>query len=377
MISADIAVILLIWFLFAIECIAWTGRGDVCFRSLTGKAWKIARPGASFEIAHASPIFLFPFPPLGMLIPGHLPLIAYSPEGVSGYVAESENAPPDRGVAYYRYEQIENLKIQGQEILINGRVFARAHSKAGAKDAEGLIERIKRGRIRDREGLILERIGGLFEDSQIKDSIERFVERTALPAMVSNLLWAYMIIGIPVVIYVYGFSRIALWLLAIVLQLHLVIVGMAFHKYRTIHGVRGYSLLWHLLPSPFNSIRATDLLAKELLAEYHPFAAAAALLPKERFLSYARRSLAQIRYPRYDPDMSTAARETDQWFKERIIQAMERSAKKMGIDVEGLGKPESLDGETGYSSFCPRCHCLYEQGEGVCGDCAGTKLVPL
>lgn len=377
MVSADIAVILLIWLFFAIESIAWTRRSDVCFRSLTGKTWKIARPRASLEIAHTNPIFLFPVPPLGMLIPAHLPQIAFSPEGVSNCVAESENAPPDGNAAHYRYEEIEGLKVQGQDLLVNGRPFARMHSKAEAKEAAEFIERIKGSRIKNREGLILDRISGLFGDSLIKSAVEGLVERTTWLTMLSDLLWAYLILGIPVVIYVYGFSRIVLYFLAAVLLFHLAIVGLAFQKHRKIYGRRDYSLLWHLLPSPFNSIRAINLLAKELLAAYHPFAAAAALLPPERFLPYARRTMARIRHPLYDPDMSKAARDTDQWFKGRLIQAMERSVKKMGIDIEGLGRPEIPDGAAGYASYCPRCLCLYEQGEGVCGDCADMKLVPL
>lgn len=377
MISADIAVILLIWFFYAIECIAWASRSDVCFRSLSGKSWKIAKPSASLEIAHSSPIFLFPFPPLGMLIPTHLPQIAFSPEGVSSYVAESENAPLDRNDAYYRYEQIESLKIRGQEILINGRLFVRAYSTAEAKEATEFIERIKGSRIKDREGLILDRISGLFKDSLVKSKVEGFIKKTVWLSMISNLLWAYLIIGIPVGIYIYGFSRIVLYLLAIVLLFHLAIVGMTFQTYWKIRGRRDFSLFLRLLASPFNSIRATDLLAKELLAEYHPFAVAAALLARERFLAYARRSRARVRHPLYDPDMSKAARDTDQWFKERIILDMERSAKKMGIKAEVLGKPETPDEEIGYSSYCPRCHCFYEQEEGICADCADIKLVRL
>ena len=377
MVSADIAVLLLIWLFFAIESIAWTGRSDVCFRSLTGKTWRIARPSASFEIARASPIFLFPVPPLGVLIPAHLPQIAFSPEGMSSYVAESGNAPPDGNVAHYRYEEIKGLKAQGQELLVNGRPFARLHSKAEAREAAELIDRIKGGRTKDREGLILDRISGLFRDSQAKSAVEGFIERTAWLATISNLLWAYLIIGVPVVVYVYGFSRIVLYFLGIVLLSHLAIVAMTFQKHRKIYGGRDCSLLWRLLPSPFNSIRAIDLLAKELLAGYHPFAAASALLPRERFLSYARTTMARLRHPLYDPDMPEAARDTDQWFKVRLVQAMKRSVKKMGIDVEGLARPEIPDGAAGYASFCPRCLCLYEQGEGVCGDCAGMALVPL
>ena len=171
--------------------------------------------------------------------------------------------------------------------------------------------------------------------------------------MISNLLWAYLIIGVPVVVYVHGFSRIVLYFLGIVLLIHLVIVALTFEKHRKIYGRRDCSLFWRLLPSPFNSIRATDLLAKELLAGYHPFAVASALLPRERFLTYARTAMARLRHPLYDPDMSKAARDTDQWFKGCLIQAMERSVKKMEIDVEALARPEIPDGAAGMPPTAP------------------------
>jgi hypothetical protein len=375
MMSTDIIVIFLIWLFYAFECIVWGNKGDTCFRSFSGKAWTIAMPLKFLEGAKTSLILLFPFPPLGMLLPVYLPRIAFSPEGLSNYFDESVDAPPGRSPAHYAYEQIENVAVQGPDILINGRPFARAHSKAEARELRDFIVKIKSGRHKDREHLIVDRIREQISGSRITETIDDCFGQTTWLFTLSNVLWVLLILVIPIALYVYGFSRIVLIFLAAALLLHLAITEMTFQKRRTIYGVSDYSLLARLLPSPFNSIRSVDLLAKELLAKFHPFAVAAAVLPQEAFLRYARGRLAWIRHPIYDPDMPERARDIDRWFKDRLTEGMAGLITEKGIEVDDLRFPENIDKETGYRAFCPRCHCLYTQQEGMCGDCANTRLV--
>jgi hypothetical protein len=377
MMSPDITVIFLIWVFYAYECVAWGAKGDTFFRSFSGKSWTIARLPKFLEGAKTSLIFLFPFPPLGMVLPAHLPRIAFSPEGLSNYVDESVDAPVGRSPAHYAYDQIESAGVRGPDVLINGRTFARAHSKAEAGELRDLIVRIKSGRHKDRERLITDRIREQFSGSRITETIDGYVDRTAWLSTLSNALWFFLILVIPASLYVYGFSRIVLAGLVAVLLLHLAVTAIAFLKRRAIYGAPDYSLLGRLLPSPFNSIRSVDLLAKELLAGFHPFAVAAAILPQEAFLRYARARLAWIRHPLYDPDVPERARDTDRWYKDRLREAMTGLIAEKGIDVESLRFPENIDKETGYQAFCPRCLCLYTQQEGTCGDCSDTKLVPV
>lgn len=376
---ADTLVILLVWVFYAIECVAWDSPDVVYFRSLFGRRWKIVRPSRLLENTLAGLAPLFPVPPLGAQLRVHPPRISFSPEGIAVYVPESGDLPeaPGRAPDHYLYDEIADVKAAGDEVVIDGKPFVRAFSKNEAVRLADIVRRIKKSRTKDRQKLVEEFVAGLFDRARIEAAVEDFLVRTDLVLLVGNLLWLCLIIGTPVFLYLYGFSRTVVPMLGLVLALHLAATGLTLRAHRAIYGKPDYSILYALLPSPFHSIRATDLLAKKLLSPFHPFAAAAALLTRDRFEAYARQSLALIRHPVYDGSRPARFKEIDQWYKGRVIRAMEEAVKVKGIDLASLDQPETSGRDTGYVSFCPRCHGLYQVEAGVCADCPDMTLVRL
>lgn len=376
---ADTLVILLIWLFYALECLAWDRRDVVHFRTLTGRSWKIVRPSRLLENAVSGLALLFPFPPLGFHAPARYPRVAFSPAGVAVYVPESGETPAAAGGGpdHISYDKIDRVEARGDEVVINGRPFVRADSKAAAAELAGLVARIKAGRAKDREGLIVSHIRRLFDRDRIAAAVADFKEQAELVLVCANFLWLGLILGLPAFIRIYGFSRAVVPILASVLVLHLAIAAMAFRAHKKLFGRWDHSMLYTLWPSPFHSIRAADLLAKKLLAGCHPFAVAAALLPRQRFVAYARESLARIRHPLYEASIAGRAMEIDGWYKSRIIREAEETLRAMDLDPAALSVPETGDLEAAYAAFCPRCHALYEIDDGSCPDCAGMKLVPL
>ncbi len=374
---ADTLVILLVWVLYAIECIAWDRPDVVYFRTLFGRRWKTVRPSRLLENTVAGLAPLFPVPPLGAQLRAHPPRIAFSPEGVAVYVPESGDLPPSGAPDHYLYDEIAGVKALGDAVLVNGRPFVRTFSKNEAARLADTVRRIKGSRARDRQKLVEELVAGLFDGTRIEAAVEDFMARTDLVLLAGNMLWLCLIIGTPVFLYLYGFSRTVVPMLGLVLLLHLAATGLTLRAHRAIYGKMDYSILYTLLPSPFHSIRATDLLAKKLLSPFHPFAAAAALLPRDRFEAYARQSLALIHHPIYDRSRTARFVEIDWWYKGRIVQAMEDAIKDNGIDLASLAQPETDGRDAGYASFCPRCHGLYQVEAGVCADCPDMTLVRL
>ena len=376
---ADTIVILLVWLFAAVECVAWDRHDAVYFRTLFWKRWTIVKASRLLENAAGGLALLFPFPPLGAQPRAHYPRIAFSPEGVAPYLPESGEPPaaPASGACPIAYGEIERVEARGEEVLINGRPFVRAPSKAAAGWLAELVAKLKSCRIRDREGLIADHLRRSFDRARIEAAVADLRERTETLLLCANFLWLGLIVGMPVCLRIYGFSRAVVPVLALVVTLHLAITGMAFWAHKGLFGRWDYSMLYTLLPSPFHSLRATDLLAKKLLAGYHPFAVAASLLPPERFTAYARQRLARIRHPLPEASRPARSREIDEWYKGRIIRAMEDAVKDREIDLEELGLPEAASRGEAYLSFCPRCHGLYEIAGGVCADCPEMPLVPL
>jgi hypothetical protein len=377
---ADTIVILLIWAFYALECLAWGRRDVVYFRTLAGERWRIVRPSRLLENTLSGLAVLFPVPPLGVQAPAYLPDMAFSPEGVSAYVPESGDTAQGRGTKHYLYGEIRDIRAAGAEVLINGKTFVQARSKGRAAALAELIGKLKEARVEGRGKLIERQIKGLFDRDRIAAAAEGFKEKTGALLLMANALWALLIAGLPAVLYVYGFSRVVLPVLGASLLLHAAIVILGFRAHRSIYGSRDHSLLYVLLPSPFHSVRVTDLLAKKLWLDFHPFAVAGSVLEKDRFAAYARESLARIRHPAYDALTVDAARGIDGWYKGSLVRAMEETVRAMGIDVESLRRPELAGGEAGaspYSSYCPRCLGLYEIEDGACADCPDMRLVPL
>jgi hypothetical protein len=381
---ADTLVILLVWLFYALECLAWDRRGIVYFRTLSGTKWRIVRPSRLLENSVSGVSLLFPFPPLGIQAPARPPRVALSPEGAAAYVPESGEggAGPGgvgggAGAVHFPYGEIERVAARGDEVLVNGQPFLRADSKADAAGIAELVSRLKAARVKDRERLIERHIRILFDRERIGAAVEDFKTRTDWLVLLTNFLWLGLIAGIPVFLYIYGFSRAVLPLLGLVVVLHAAVTCLTLRARRLIYGKPDYAILYTLLPSPFHSIRAADYLAKRLLAPYHPFAVAAALLPRDKFVAYARESLARIRHPRYEGSGPAGAVEIDRWYKRALIREMESAVRDLGLDLESLARPEPAGDETAYASFCPRCHALYEIDEGVCADCGDTELVPL
>jgi len=374
---ADTIVILLVWAFYALECIAWDRRDVVYFRSLLGESWRVVRPSRLLENTLSGLAVLFPVPPLGVQAPAYLPEVAFSPEGLSAYVPESGDAAQGRGTRHYLFGEIGDIRVAGAEVLINGKAFVQARSRGRAAALAELIGKLKDARVEGRGKLIERQIRGLFDRNRIAAAAGGFKEKTEALLLMANALWVLLIAGLPAVLYVYGFSRIVLPLLAVVLLLHAAIVVMGFRAHRRIYRSRDYSILYILLPSPFHSIRVTDLLAKKLWLDFHPFAVAGSVLGKDRFADYARESLARIRHPAYDALTVDAARGIDKWYKGSLARAMEETLKAMGIDVESLRRPELAGKDAGYSSYCPRCLGLYEIEDGACADCPDVRLVPV
>jgi len=374
---ADTLVILLVWAFYALECVAWDRRDVVYFRTLTWKGWRVVRPSRLLENTLSGLAVLFPVPPLGVQAPAYLPDAALSPEGVSAYVPESGDAAPAKVTGHYLYGEIRDIRAAGVEVLINGKAFVRARSEGRAAALAALIGKLKEARVEGRAKLIDRQIRGLFDRDRIAAAAGAFKDRTGALLVMANALWALLVAGLPAVLYVYGFSRIVLPVLGAALLLHAAIVVMGFRAHRRIYGSRDHSLLYVLLPSPFHGVRVTDLLAKKLWLDFHPFAVAGSVLGKDRFTAFARESLARIRHPAYDALTEDAARGIDTWYKGSLVRAMEETLRAMGIDAESLRLPELAGREGGYSSYCPRCFGLYEIEHGACADCPDVRLIPL
>ncbi|MCA9116328.1 MAG: hypothetical protein KDA79_14680 [Planctomycetaceae bacterium] len=132
-----------------------------------------------------------------------------------------------------------------------------------------------------------------------------------------------------------------------------------------------------LMFSPAVAMRSRDLLARPLLAGYHPLTAAAALCRPEELSRFAREELLKLKFPLAEeqPVPAVARGELSQEeCRERLVQRLEECLAAEGIDPgQLLAAPEQdPDGR----SYCPRCSRQSVEPAGHCPDCVEIELLP-
>jgi len=105
--------------------------------------------------------------------------------------------------------------------------------------------------------------------------------------------------------------------------------------------------------SPFSAVRACDLLARPVVASFHPAAAAYVLCDRAAFVDAARRFYFAAPRAPWHADLKGLLDST------RCLEDVLRPPDREGSHLV---------------SFCPRCHGQYACAEGECRDCPSVPL---
>ncbi|MEZ6059460.1 MAG: hypothetical protein R3C19_03765 [Planctomycetaceae bacterium] len=129
--------------------------------------------------------------------------------------------------------------------------------------------------------------------------------------------------------------------------------------------------------SPLYAVRASDRLSLDALGDEHPLAVAAAVMPRDRLTSLARRCLAELRHPvnseRAAANESPAVRDSLVQARDMLADALAESLHSVGIDTEALARPDDQDADA--VCWCPRCFNQYTVAVEECPVCPGVGSV--
>jgi hypothetical protein len=121
--------------------------------------------------------------------------------------------------------------------------------------------------------------------------------------------------------------------------------------------------------SPLGALRARDVVARDALARFHPLAAARALLDAERFEQFARKALAEARFP----VPAASPRAGEEGWRVLLAEEIERFLRHEGLDPQALLAPPPREGPESLA-YCERCRSQYTLREGTCHACGGRAL---
>ena len=198
--------------------------------------------------------------------------------------------------------------------------------------------------------------------------------------ILSNGLFVYLFLVVAPLILRYGFGQFGLWLLAGMLAQTIPIAVLFRRAHMSLYPDAGEERLKPfvtMLLAPPAAIRAYDLLARHLLENFHPLAVARVLCSPNRFKSFARQALLDMRYPLLPvcPTNEPEPVATEQWFRTARRKAAEKFVQQAGLKPDEL---TVLPGPTepANQSCCPRCGAQFVTRTGTCSDCGGRPLEP-
>jgi hypothetical protein len=375
----------LLFLVFAVvycwECLWWTKRGLVGFRTWLGIRWRIVSPAVLLGNQTGGVLFANPLPPLGTLLAGSPWPLSISAEAVLAYIPPSID-PAKRSLqtgSLFLFDEMQRIESVGKQVRVNGKLLLKGGSASFAYEVAQTLHKLKKLATRDRHQAIERIIAEAFDTRAIEERWTRFRETTATLGLLTNLLFGYCFLAVPALIWRLGLTGTWVWLLGglVSCTLSIAVLFSRSHKrlYPALADERFTQFLIVLL-SPASAVRALDSLSRPLLEGFHPLAVAKVFCPREAWRDLAAQYLRELRYPPKPPCPRTepAAQVTEHYARELAAKTLEKFLRENRIRPGDLLQPP-IRSDPACLSYCPRCLTQFTPARGLCQDCGGVDLV--
>lgn len=363
------------------ECACWVGRGSVAFLTVFGRRWRPAHPGALLGNARGGLVFTWPLPPLGTLLTGNQFPLSLSSEAVLAFVSPSVNpgGRPAQTGNFVRFDEIKTVSTNGKKVVVNSKVLLKGASATFAADIAARLVRLGKMAAKERARFIKEMVHDSFDTKAIKNRWEDFQKQMGRIRLTTNLLFAYLFMVAPLVLWFLGLRATWPGLVAGLLGLTTASAISFWQIHKAFYPAAEDERFTHFLTvllSPATSIRACDVLARPLLEGFHPLAIAKVFCAEKTFHELAAGTLREIRHPAQPlhPGTNAAAQAVERESRLLLQKTVEDFLKRNGVKPDELLKPPVRSEDT-CVSYCPRCLAQFTTRGGACNDCGGLPLV--
>jgi hypothetical protein len=363
------------------ECTCWVPRGSVLLRSWLGRRWRLGHPGEVLGNQRGGLLLAPPLPPLGTVLTANQYPLSLSPEAALAYVAPSINPGwrPTQTGRLIRWAEVREVRTSGKAVLVNGNLFLKAASPSFAACVAGQLRQLSQLQPSMRQSAIEAFLTQSLDPGAVQRRWQEFRKLTARVRVVTNLLFGYLFVLAPLLIWFLGLRLCWLGLLVGLLALTTT-TAVSFHRaHKALYPAAEDERFTHtviLLLSPATTIRAQDVLSRPLLESFHPLALAKVFCPEQEFRAFARSVLREIRFPGLPvcPGAEPAAQRAESHAREALQRAVEAFLKQSGLSLEELAQPPAPADDT-CRAYCPRCLSQFTEAAGTCADCGGRALV--
>lgn len=367
--------------IYLIECFFLVKRDTFVFLNPFGLRWHPAYSSNIIGNYSKGAIFSNPLPLLGITLFCQSLPISLSPDGIYSYVslAPYPCGRVQQHEKYFRLDDIKKISAYDNRIMINGSDFAKTLSHRMAKTLADLIERLIRGSKSERYAFIKKAIKRSMDTEAIQLRIQDYYKHAKWLRIMCNLIFLYLFVVCPVVIFYSGLAKTWFILLPLLLLLMALNTKLFFHAHKILFPDEGSSRiqsLFLILLVPTTSIRANDYLSCYLLESFHPLAVAKILCSQRDFELIAQRFILDAQHPIQPacPADDIMICNTEKWFRESYLLLIEDFIKMSVVDLEALvGPPQQ--GSSSAVTYCPRCHTQFAIADGKCLDCNNTLVL--
>src|ERR1043166_7485582 len=370
--------LLILILVYLSDCLIWVKRESVAFVSVWGGRWRLTVPASWLGNANGAVMFLNPVPPAGRIFLSHLLPISISPSGICAYNLQtlpSEARSPSQTGQYLSFDQIKSVATDGVYLVVDNEKFAKGAASGKAKMLAQLVRELIKTGTSKRERLVREWVRKQFA---IDDAVARLASGKTIIEPIQELsfvLFMFLFFVAPVLMSAFGLIRLIIPV-AVVMVILAVLTGITFYRtHKQLfprEGLERYENLVKMILCPPVSIRAADVLTRNLLADYSPIVLASVLggAGEQQFV---RAFVLDLQHPLKHEVSDETAEQTMRWaVDEQLNICLDQIKQGRYLRPEELLAPSVREQDS--ISYCPRCRCQYVVSGTDCLDCPGIAL---
>ena len=371
--------LLILVLLYLSECLIWVKRESVAFVSAWGSRWRLATPPSWMGNANGGILLLNPLPPSGRVFLSHLSPISISPAGICAFNLQtlpSEARSPSQNGQFLPFNKIKDSGTDGSYLVINKEKFTKCATAKQAHALANLIGAMSKASVSKRETIartwVVKQFAADDAAALLKES-EKLI--TPIQEM-GVILFLFLFVFTPALAFRFGFSPLIIPVAAVMVVLAIEIAIMFHRAHKKLYPAQSSERLESLVKMilcPPVSIRAADILTKNLLAQYSPIVLAS-VLPGTGEQQFVRGVILDLKHPLRHEVSDADAEKTIAWTaNEQLNVCLDGVKKGRYLKPEDLLAPTQREGNS--IAYCPRCRCQFVVSDGECPDCPGVRLV--
>lgn len=362
--------------LYLTECLIWVKKQSVAFVSNSGKRWRVTTPKSWLGNANGGMLLLNPLPPPGRVFLSHLLPVSISPAGVCALNSQTlpwgARSTTQTG-EFVPFSAINKATADGAYLLFNGEKFTRCITPKQAKALADLITEVSAAKSSRREAVLRTWLAKQFDAKQATNVWREAEDALGPIRWLCLLSFVFMFLATPVVVTIFGLERLIIPVAAAMVLLAAQIAFMFYRAHRKLFPREAQERIENVVKMilcPPVSLRAADVLTKNVLAEFSPLVVADVLTgaAEPRFV---RGFVLDLQHPLQHEITDENAVETVSWMNAEQLRLCREYVKRASL--ESLFGP--TEPEVDSVSFCPRCSVQFVVDSGECPDCPGVPLV--